>query len=118
MNACEQVSNNKVLSSKRFFNPSLATEAVENTIKNSFNDASLGLYRVSEHIHRRVPQIVESKAGLRDIEQQVETANSDMKDARRIVEDLERIESFRHIGQMVKMSLSIVKEHQNRRHRT
>lgn len=91
----------------------IATHEFENTIKSSFNDASLGLHRVSEHIHRKVPQIAESKAGLRDIEQLVETANSDMLDARRVVEDLECIESFRSIAEMVKTSLTIVKAHKS-----
>ncbi|KAL1934391.1 hypothetical protein VTP01DRAFT_6573 [Rhizomucor pusillus] len=105
--------NMQAKNAKVYENAQTTTHEFENTIKSSFNDASLGLHRVSEHIHRKVPQIAESKAGLRDIEQLVETANSDMLDARRVVEDLECIESFRSIAEMVKTSLTIVKAHKS-----
>ncbi|KAI9598970.1 hypothetical protein BDF19DRAFT_419279 [Syncephalis fuscata] len=54
-----------------------AGHALAHALKTSLNDTSIGLYRVCEHVQKRVPQIVQDKRNLRRLEERVElgTAN-------------------------------------------
>ncbi|KAL0077606.1 hypothetical protein F4703DRAFT_1797383 [Phycomyces blakesleeanus] len=93
---------------------SKVTEGVVNTLKLALNDCSLGLYRVSDHIHRRVPRIVQEKNNLTALANDVDTANLDISDVRKTVGDMERIESFHSMAKMIKKSMDILahKPHQ------
>ncbi|KAI9014501.1 hypothetical protein CLU79DRAFT_721732 [Phycomyces nitens] len=87
---------------------SKVSDGVVNTLKLAVNDCSLGLYRVSDHIHRRVPRIVQEKANLIALANDVDTANLDISDVRKTVADMERIESFNSMAKMVKQSMAIL----------
>ena len=76
----------------------------------SLNDCSVGLYRVLDHIHRRIPKIVETKKKVRSSSQRVETAILDIEDVRKNVCELEQIESFFNISQMIEQSIASVKK--------
>lgn len=76
----------------------------------SLNDYSIGYYRISDHIHRKVPRIVELKKLIREKSKKVDIAVSDIEDVRKNVADLERLESFYNMNQMIQKSLSILKE--------
>lgn len=74
----------------------------------SLNDCSLGFYRISDHIHRKVPRIVETKRRLKQSSKRVEIAISDIEDVRKNVCDIERIESFYNINKMIERSIQIL----------
>lgn len=76
----------------------------------ALNDCSLGFYRISDHIHRKVPRIVETKKKLRNSRQKVQVAISDIEDVRKNVCEIERIESFYNINKMIQKSLDILKQ--------
>ncbi|CAG8563640.1 23231_t:CDS:2 [Dentiscutata erythropus] len=73
-----------------------------------YNDSSLGLYHMNEHIRRRVPQIVEEKKGLINLEKDLEITISDTKDSDTLVKSLPTISSFKNIGDLLKSTLDIV----------
>jgi hypothetical protein len=75
----------------------------------SLNDYSIGLYRISDHIHRKVPRIVETKKLIREKSRKVDIAVSDIEDVRKNVADLERLESFYNINHMIQQSIRILK---------
>ncbi|KAI9331914.1 hypothetical protein BD770DRAFT_333465 [Pilaira anomala] len=76
----------------------------------ALNDCSLGFYRISDHIYRKVPRIVETKKKLRNSRQKVQVAISDIEDVRKNVCEIERIESFYNINKMIQKSLDILKQ--------
>lgn len=90
------------------------TDKLVTTLNYACNDYTLGLYRVSEHIHRKTPHMVNSKKQLRHLKELVDTANADITDAHKMVEDMARIESFHRMGEMIKTSLNLVKEAKKR----
>ncbi|OAD02631.1 hypothetical protein MUCCIDRAFT_112023 [Mucor lusitanicus CBS 277.49] len=49
----------------------------------SLNDCSLGFYRISDHIHRKVPRIVDTKKQLQQSKAKVDIAISDIQDVRK-----------------------------------
>lgn len=75
----------------------------------SLNDCSLGFYRISDHIHRKVPRIVDTKKQLQQSKAKVDIAISDIQDVRKNVCDIERIESFYNINKMIESSINILK---------
>ncbi|KAI9249031.1 hypothetical protein BY458DRAFT_560004 [Sporodiniella umbellata] len=75
----------------------------------SLNDTSLKLYTVSEHIQRKVTRQIELKKKIRQLSEKVEIANLDIEDAQRSVRQIENIESFINISNMIKSSLDIIK---------
>lgn len=75
----------------------------------SLNDCSLGFYRISDHIHRKVPRIVDTKKQLQQSKNKVDIAISDIQDVRKNVCDIERIESFYNINKMIEQSMNILK---------
>ncbi|KAI9490065.1 hypothetical protein BDB00DRAFT_875650 [Zychaea mexicana] len=85
------------------------TTGVVTTTQLALNDCSVGLYRVFDHIQRKIPQIVDEKKCLRVTREQVDTATEDIVDVRKVVAEVERIESFNNISDMIKSSLTIVK---------
>ncbi|KAI8376159.1 uncharacterized protein BYT42DRAFT_605806 [Radiomyces spectabilis] len=79
------------------------------TLKLSLNDSSVGLHRVMEHIHRKVPQMMDNRAQLRQLGQTVQTSNADIEDARKIVNELDQMQAFVEMANMIHKSLDIVK---------
>ncbi|KAF7722625.1 hypothetical protein EC973_002897 [Apophysomyces ossiformis] len=79
-------------------------------LKLSLNDRSIGFYRISEHMRKRVPQLVEDKHKLKQLTNEVSSANSDITDVRKQVATLERMESFHRIGKMISTSIQLAKE--------
>ncbi|KAG0206373.1 hypothetical protein BGX33_007458, partial [Mortierella sp. NVP41] len=78
------------------------------TIAGALNDSSLVFYRVNEHVHKKVPVLVQEKKALVNIRKDVETANQDMEDARQTISSLQRITEFGTIEALVKRSLAAV----------
>ncbi|KAI9256633.1 hypothetical protein BDA99DRAFT_516942 [Phascolomyces articulosus] len=91
------------------------TTGIEKTTQLALNDCSLGLYRVFDHIQRKVPQIVDEKKQLRTIREQVDTGTEDIVDVRKVVAEVERIESFNNISDMIKSSIAIIKDAKERK---
>ena len=85
------------------------------TTQLALNDCSYGLYRVFDHIQRKVPQIVDEKKRLRTTQEQVDTATEDIVDARKVVAEVEHLESFNSISDMIKSSLTIAKNAKERK---
>ncbi|KAI8331291.1 hypothetical protein BD560DRAFT_415855 [Blakeslea trispora] len=78
----------------------------------SLNDCSLGLYRVIDHVSRRVPKIIDARKKLQSSSQKVKAAILDIKDVRNNVCELEQIDSFFKISQMIEQSISLTnKQH-------
>ncbi|CAG8818390.1 15439_t:CDS:2, partial [Gigaspora rosea] len=75
----------------------MAKKDFEAFLNQSYNDSSLGLYHMSEHIRRRVPQIVEEKRGLINLEKDLEITISDTKDSYELVKSLQTISNFENI---------------------
>ncbi|KAI8972286.1 hypothetical protein BDB01DRAFT_810748 [Pilobolus umbonatus] len=75
----------------------------------SINDSSLGFYRISDHIQRKVPDMVDTRKRLNQLSKRIDTANTDIEDIRRDVSDIERLEAFLNIHQMIRTSLGIIK---------
>ncbi|RIA98497.1 hypothetical protein C1645_731564 [Glomus cerebriforme] len=73
-----------------------------------YNDSSLGLYHMSEHIRKRVPQIVEDKKVLINLTKDVEITLEDMKDSCEVIETMPKIFSFNNINEMLKRTLEMV----------
>ncbi|KAI8138135.1 hypothetical protein BJV82DRAFT_322476 [Fennellomyces sp. T-0311] len=86
------------------------TNGVVTTTQLALNDCSIGLHRVFDHIQRKVPQIVDEKKQLRTLREQVDTADEDIADARKVVAEIERIDSFHNISNMIKSSLTILRD--------
>ncbi|KAF9133159.1 hypothetical protein BGX30_012401 [Mortierella sp. GBA39] len=80
------------------------------TITGALNDASLVFYRVNEHIHKKVPVLVQEKKALVSIRKDVETANQDMEDARQTISSMQRITEFSTIEALVQRSLAAVQK--------
>ncbi|GAA5807046.1 hypothetical protein MFLAVUS_000396 [Mucor flavus] len=89
---------------------SQAIQGFSQVLYMSLNDCSLGFYRISDHIHRKVPRIVETKKKLRQSSQKVQVAILDIEDVRKNVCDIERIESFYNITKMIEKSLDILRQ--------
>ncbi|KAI1298688.1 hypothetical protein EDD11_006758 [Mortierella claussenii] len=75
------------------------------SITGVLNDSSLVLYRVNEHIHKKVPQLVEEKKSLGLILKSVKTANQDLEDARQTLSGIQRISELGAIEDLVKRAL-------------
>ncbi|KAI8337647.1 hypothetical protein BC941DRAFT_425835, partial [Chlamydoabsidia padenii] len=78
------------------------------TLQLSLNDGSQGLSRINDHIHRRVPQLVDQRQQLNTLTEQVKTSNSDLKDGCDMVTSMERIESFVRMADMIQSSLELI----------
>ncbi|KAI9470635.1 MAG: hypothetical protein EXX96DRAFT_364038 [Benjaminiella poitrasii] len=72
------------------------------------NDCSIGYYRITEHIHRKVPRIVETKKKIQQTNERVKTAVSDIEDIKKNLDDIERIESFYNMNKMIQKTLKII----------
>ncbi|KAG0362626.1 hypothetical protein BGZ54_008563 [Gamsiella multidivaricata] len=91
-----------------------ASVHLSESITNVLNDSSLVFYRVNEHIHKKVPQLVEEKKALAAIHKDVKTANQDLEDARQTISGMQRITELssiealipRVIAKFIKKSLS------------
>ncbi|KFH65766.1 hypothetical protein MVEG_07870 [Podila verticillata NRRL 6337] len=94
--------------------PSLVTKSrrmsihMSETINGVLNDSSLVFYRVNEHIHKKVPILVQEKKALANIRKNVETANQDMEDARQTISSMQRIAELGRIEELVNRSLAQV----------
>ncbi|CAI2164806.1 297_t:CDS:2 [Funneliformis geosporum] len=89
-------------SSSSIYSPDPVVQAcvdLETFIRQLYNDSSLGLFHMSEHIRKRVPQIVDEK---------VEITIEDMKDSCETVESMPKIPCFNNINEMLKSTLAIV----------
>ncbi|RUP47570.1 hypothetical protein BC936DRAFT_145580 [Jimgerdemannia flammicorona] len=85
-----------------------ATADMSTVMKLILNGASLSLYRVTEHIHKKVPVLVDEKKSLAVISAQVDLSNSNVADARRTVDIMSQIQSFNTVWEMLRKSLEIV----------
>ncbi|CAJ0757380.1 4136_t:CDS:2, partial [Entrophospora sp. SA101] len=85
-----------------------ASAEVEHYLYHLYNDSSIGLYHMSEHIRRRVPQIIEDKKSLISSTKDVEISNSDMKDSLGIVESITKTSSFDNIDEMLKNTIKLI----------
>ncbi|KAF9111990.1 hypothetical protein BGX27_004171 [Mortierella sp. AM989] len=83
---------------------------MSDAITSTLNDSSLVLYRVNEHIHKKVPQLVEEKKALVAICRDVETANQDLEDARQTISGMERITELGTIEELLKRALTAVQK--------
>ncbi|KAJ3141421.1 hypothetical protein HK101_003404 [Irineochytrium annulatum] len=58
------------------------------------NESSVGLYRVQEHVFKKVPLLVAEKMDLAAVEEQVALASSDLAEAQDLVAKMGRIQGF------------------------
>ncbi|KAI7899708.1 uncharacterized protein BX663DRAFT_520104, partial [Cokeromyces recurvatus] len=72
------------------------------------NDCSIGYYRITEHIHRRVPKIVETKKKIKETSEKVNIAVSNIIDVKKSLNDIEHIESFYNINKMIQKSMKLI----------
>ncbi|KAJ3295353.1 hypothetical protein HK104_002770 [Borealophlyctis nickersoniae] len=73
---------------------STATSDVSDLIIHLVNESSLGMYRIQEHVHKKVPQLVADKRDIRTLSSQLTRASSNLHDAHDIVQGMNRIDSF------------------------
>lgn len=88
----------------------IALHGIVQVLLISLNDYSVGFYRISDHIHRKVPRIVATKKLIQEKSQKVDIAISDIEDVRKNVAELERLESFYNMNQMIQASLKILQD--------
>ncbi|KAG9289780.1 hypothetical protein G9A89_015360 [Geosiphon pyriformis] len=74
------------------------------------NDSSLELYHLSEHIRKRVPQFVDEKKNFIDLTKGLDSALSDVTDAREIVEKVSQLHEFERMKHLLKHSIDIIKK--------
>ncbi|KAI8062542.1 hypothetical protein BC940DRAFT_370137 [Gongronella butleri] len=65
------------------------------------NGSAMGLSRISEHIHKRVPEMVDQAHQWQAKTEQVQRANADLQDASATLSTLQRIDSFAHMDEML-----------------
>ncbi|CAG8682404.1 9126_t:CDS:2 [Acaulospora morrowiae] len=87
-----------------------ASADMELFMRQLYNDSSLGMYHMSEHIRKRVPLIVEEKRGLIALSKELDVEISDIKDSHEIVESIPKIQAFNNISEMLKNTIGILEE--------
>ncbi|KAJ3109849.1 hypothetical protein HDU97_000079 [Phlyctochytrium planicorne] len=75
-------------------NSFFATTDISDAILNVLNESSVGLYRVQEHVFKKVPQLVTEQKELEAVATQVELASSDLAEAQELVAKMGRIKGF------------------------
>ncbi|KAL2911442.1 hypothetical protein HK105_209093 [Polyrhizophydium stewartii] len=58
------------------------------------NDTSLGLYRIQEHVHKKVPQLVDDRQALLQMRPNLDIAASDAAEIQELLRGMDRIDSF------------------------
>ena len=58
------------------------------------NDTSLGIYRIQEHVHKKVPEIVNSRQSLLQTRSNIAIATKDAAEIRNLLRGMDRIDSF------------------------
>ncbi|CAG8596767.1 11036_t:CDS:2 [Paraglomus brasilianum] len=86
------------------------TEDIESCTRYLMNDTSLGLYRITDYIHKKLPQIVEEKKGMKTIANEVNIANSNARDSSGIVKSMQNIPSVDNISEMLKTTIGILEK--------
>ncbi|KAJ3036677.1 hypothetical protein HDV00_002501, partial [Rhizophlyctis rosea] len=71
-----------------------ATTDLSDVLLHTLNEASLGMYRVQEHVHKKVPQLVADKHDLQTTSQSITRATSDLHDAHTVIRSWNSIDSF------------------------
>ncbi|CAG8502923.1 17537_t:CDS:2 [Acaulospora colombiana] len=87
-----------------------ASVDMELFMRQLYNDSSLGMYHMSEHIRRRVPLMVEEKKGLMTLSGELDIAMSDVKDSHEIAKTIPEIDAFRNISKMLEGTIEIMEE--------
>ncbi|CAG8577865.1 2238_t:CDS:2 [Paraglomus occultum] len=87
-----------------------ATEDIESCTRYLMNDSSLGLYRITDYIHKKLPQIVEEKKGMKTVGNEVNIANSNARDSLDVVKSMQSIPSVDNISDMLKTTISILEK--------
>ncbi|KAJ9073647.1 hypothetical protein DSO57_1014072 [Entomophthora muscae] len=65
-----------------------ATSLFSSYIQTLLSDSSVGLYQVTDLIHKKLPKMMEEKKNLHKLTQQVSLVNSDLDDARETLSTL------------------------------
>ncbi|TPX32239.1 hypothetical protein SmJEL517_g04634 [Synchytrium microbalum] len=78
-----------------------ATAEVSDLTTHLFNESSLGLYRIHENVHRRVPQLVRDRRELKLINDLLTKANKDLVEAKEITSSLKDITAFHDSRQLM-----------------
>ncbi|RKP09722.1 hypothetical protein THASP1DRAFT_28492 [Thamnocephalis sphaerospora] len=86
-----------------------AGRSIASALKTSLNDVSLGMFRVCEHVQKRVPQIVEDKKAFRRLEERATTGNANMEDARKIVRTLSSMNTLHNVEVWLSQAIELSK---------
>ncbi|KAK9761653.1 hypothetical protein K7432_013290 [Basidiobolus ranarum] len=86
-----------------------ASSSFSNAMYALYNDNSLFMYRTNERIHHKLPQMVREKRELRNINESVNIANSDLRDGSEVLQIMQTIENFDVISQLAQSSLLLMK---------
>ncbi|KAK2151771.1 hypothetical protein LSH36_352g03073 [Paralvinella palmiformis] len=72
------------------------------------NEPSLAVFRIQEHVRKTLPQLVDVKHDMEDVQQDVQGACFDMEYAAKAVQNMEKSEThFRSIQDLLKNSMFI-----------
>eukprot|EP01123_Difflugia_compressa_P006303 TRINITY_DN1848_c0_g1_i1.p1 TRINITY_DN1848_c0_g1~~TRINITY_DN1848_c0_g1_i1.p1 ORF type:complete len:236 (-),score=67.13 TRINITY_DN1848_c0_g1_i1:160-801(-) len=74
------------------------------------NEPSIGLYHVCDHISRNVPKTVETKKSLKATNKKVEDLNYDMDHTIRTVRNLNELDTFKNIKQLLNDSITTLEQ--------
>ncbi|KAH6600917.1 hypothetical protein BASA61_002129 [Batrachochytrium salamandrivorans] len=84
-----------------------ATTGLSDLIVQTANDTSLGLYRVQEHVHKKVPHIINDRQMLLQTRANIAIAVSDAAEIQDLLRGMDRIDSFakctEYINQIAKL---------------
>ncbi|CAG8499955.1 11542_t:CDS:2 [Ambispora leptoticha] len=83
---------------------------IELYTRHLLNDSSLGLYHMSEHIRKKVPQFVEEKKNLIALSNTLDLATANITDSRKIIENISNLKQFTNITNLLKNTLEIIEK--------
>ncbi|CAG8435415.1 9134_t:CDS:2 [Ambispora gerdemannii] len=83
---------------------------IELYTRHLLNDSSLGLYHMSEHIRKKVPQFVEEKKNLITLSNKLDLATANITDSREIIKNISNLEQFTNITNLLKRTLEIIEK--------
>ncbi|ORX56971.1 hypothetical protein DM01DRAFT_1334528 [Hesseltinella vesiculosa] len=82
----------------------------EKTLLTSLNGSAMGLSRINEHVHRRVPELLQQASQWKAFNEQVQQANADLKDAGATLSTLERADALAHTNDMARRCQELVSQ--------
>jgi len=86
------------------------THQVNEAINLAANEPSLGYYRIQEHVHRTLPQLVQRKKELKENSLKIEGISYDLGLSINVIESVSTISTFTRIQEALKTAIQLKKK--------